>query len=318
MLWVFEGFTSHVYEFMLQASGVINKASYLKLLAEQINRYYQTPGRAYQSVAESSFDAWIKLYRNDENTGNAGISYYNKGALVALCLDLTLLEKTKGRYRLFDVIQAFYRQAKQNDKKRIGISSADMGAVISQFMPFDVWQDFERRYVNGVEALPIQTLLSANGVKLHVNNKETVDKHMPWGMRCSDTPAGLKVNRVLRGSAAARAGISAHDVIVAIDGIKADAKQLSSLSTSARKIDCHLFRRDELMSVTVLPKAAAEKKNAAADIEQDGLYQDSLHQDCPYKVTLHLATPTSASPSDEAASPTQAGWHTWLNVWADR
>ena len=318
MLWVFEGFTSHVYEFMLQASGVINKASYLKLLAEQINRYYQTPGRAYQSVAESSFDAWIKLYRNDENTGNAGISYYNKGALVALCLDLTLLEKTKGRYRLFDVIQAFYRQAKQNYKKRIGISSADMGAVISQFMSLDVWQDFERRYVNGVEALPIQTLLSANGVKLHVNNKETVDKHMPWGMRCSDTPAGLKVNRVLRGSAAARAGISAHDVIVAIDGIKADAKQLSSLSTSARKIDCHLFRRDELMSVTVLPKAAAEKKNAAADIEQDGLYQDSLHQDCPYKVTLHLATPTSASPSDEAASPTQAGWHTWLNVWADR
>ena len=72
------------------------------------------------------------------------------------------------------------------------------------------------------------------------------------------------------------------------------------------------------MSVTVLPKAAAEKKNAAADIEQDGLYQDSLRQDCPYKVTLHLATPTSASPSDEAASPTQAGWHTWLNVWADR
>lgn len=318
LLWVFEGFTSYVDDFMLQASGVIDKASYLKLLAEQINRYYQTPGRAYQSVAESSFDAWIKLYRNDENTGNAGISYYNKGALVALCLDLTLLEKTKGRYRLFDVIQAFYRQAKQNDKKRIGISSADMGAVISQFMPFDVWQDFERRYVNGVEALPIQTLLSANGVKLHVNSKETADKHMPWGMRCSDTPAGLKVNRVLRGSAAARAGISAHDVIVAIDGIKADAKQLSSLSTSARKIDCHLFRRDELMSVTVLPKAAAEKKNAAADIEQDGLYQDSLRQDCPYKVTLHLATPTSASPSDEAASPSQAGWHTWLNVWADR
>lgn len=93
LLWVFEGFTSYIDDFMLQASGVIDKASYLTLLAEQINRYYQTQGRAHQSVAESSFDAWIKLYRNDENTGNAGISYYNKGALVALCLDLTLLQK---------------------------------------------------------------------------------------------------------------------------------------------------------------------------------------------------------------------------------
>lgn len=93
LLWVFEGFTSYIDDFMLQASGVVDKASYLKLLAEQINRYYQTPGRAYQSVAESSFDAWIKLYRSDENTGNAGISYYNKGALVALCLDLMLLQR---------------------------------------------------------------------------------------------------------------------------------------------------------------------------------------------------------------------------------
>nr|WP_227680734.1 PDZ domain-containing protein [Psychrobacter proteolyticus] len=261
LLWVFEGFTSYIDDFMLQASGVIDKVNYLRLLAEQINRYYQTPGRGNQSVAESSFDAWIKLYRTDENTGNAGISYYNKGALVALCLDLILLKNSDGRYRLFDVVKAFYTQAKQNDSKRIGISSADMGSVIEQFMPIAEWEDFERRYVNGVEELPIEALLVANGVKIQENTKETADKHVPWGMRCNESPAGLKVNRVMRDSIAARAGISAHDVIIAIDGIKADTKQLTALVNIAHPVECYLFRRDELMCVQVQPETITRVKS---------------------------------------------------------
>ena len=304
MLWVFEGFTSYIDDFMLQASGVIDKPSYLKLLAEQINRYYQTPGRAYQSVAESSFDAWIKLYRNDENTGNAGISYYNKGALVALCLDLTLLEKSNGRYRLFDVVKAFYTQAKQNDNRRIGISSTDMGMVISQFMPLTDWQEFERRYVNGVEELPIEALLTVNGIKIHANSKETADKHVPWGMRCSETPAGLKINRVTRDSVAANAGISAHDVIVAIDGIKADIKQLASLSTTDRDVECHLFRRDELMCVSVLPKAVLSK------IKEPSMAKRIF----PHKVSLHLMK-TDLVPEDDCDHSTvQASWQAWLDA----
>ena len=293
LLWVFEGFTSYIDDFMLQASGVIDQASYLKLLAEQINRYYQTPGRAYQSVAESSFDAWIKLYRSDENTGNAGISYYNKGALVALCLDLMLLQKSAGRYRLFDVVKAFYNQAKQNDNKRIGISSADMGVVIGQFIPLADWEDFERRYVNGVEELPIEAMLRESGVKLRTNTKETSDKHVPWGIRCTETPTGLKINRVQRDSAAAKAGLSAHDVIVAIDGIKATSKQLGSLNQADRDVECHLFRRDELIAVNVRPKSAQVTDEQALT---------------PYKVSLHL--------SEEGDEPLQnvGSWQTWLNV----
>ena len=306
LLWVFEGFTSYVDDFMLQASGVIDKPSYLKLLAEQINRYYQTPGRAYQSVAESSFDAWIKLYRNDENTGNAGISYYNKGALVALCLDLTLLEKSNGRYRLFDVVKAFYAQAKQNDNRRIGISSADMGTVIGQFIPLTDWQEFERRYVNGVEELPIESLLTANGIKIHVNSKETTDKHVPWGMRCSETPAGLKVNRVTRDSVAAKAGISAHDVIIAIDGIKADTKQLASLSKAEHEVECYLFRRDELMCVNVLPKAVL------SSAEQ----QSKADKTFPHKVSLHLAKTEPVSDDNTDHSTVQTSWQGWLDVMA--
>ncbi len=305
LLWVFEGFTSYIDDFMLQASGVIDKASYLKLLAEQINRYYQTPGRTHQSVAESSFDAWIKLYRNDENTGNAGISYYNKGALVALCLDLTLLTKSAGRYRLFDVVKEFYSQAKQKDNKRIGISSADMGAVIGQFMPLADWEEFERRYVNGVEELPLETLLAENGIKIHTNTKETADKNIPWGMRCSETPLGLKVNRVNRDSAAAKAGISAHDVIVAIDGIKADTKQLATLSIATRPVQCHLFRRDELMVVEVVPKELSDK--AKHDVNQTVF---------PHSISLRLAR-ASTDCEDDGDSVVYANTeNTWLNALA--
>ena len=305
LLWVFEGFTSYIDDFMLQASGVIDKASYLKLLAEQINRYYQTPGRTHQSVAESSFDAWIKLYRNDENTGNAGISYYNKGALVALCLDLTLLTKSAGRYRLFDVVKEFYSQAKQKDNKRIGISSADMGAVIGQFMPLADWEEFERRYVNGVEELPLETLLAENGIKIHTNTKETADKNIPWGMRCCETPLGLKVNRVNRDSAAAKAGISAYDIIVAIDGIKADAKQLATLNTATRPVQCHLFRRDELMVVEVVPKELSDK--AKHDVNQTVF---------PHSISLRLAR-ASTDCEDDGDSVVYANTeNTWLNALA--
>ena len=322
LLWVFEGFTSYIDDFMLQASGVIDKASYLKLLAEQINRYYQTPGRAHQSVAESSFDAWIKLYRTDENTGNAGISYYNKGALVALCLDLVLLEKSAGRHRLFDVVKALYHKAKQNNSKRIGIDSADLGGIIGNFMPIEEWQDFERRYVNGVETLPVETLLTKHGVKIQTNTKEVADKHLPWGMRCSETPAGLKINRVMRASVAANAGISAHDVIVAIDGIKADSKQLASVVRASQAIDCHLFRRDELMCVQVHPKPKnAKDHNTKAHSAKDRNTQDRDNRNnVPsdtmsfQKVNLRLAKADSLSKNTDEQLSGEAGWETWLNV----
>ncbi|MGE6474772.1 M61 family metallopeptidase [Psychrobacter sp. NPDC078631] len=307
LLWVFEGFTSYIDDFMLQASGVIDKANYLRLLAEQINRYYQTPGRGNQSVAESSFDAWIKLYRTDENTGNAGISYYNKGALVALCLDLILLKNSDGRYRLFDVVKAFYTQAKQNDSKRIGISSADMGSVIEQFMPLAEWEDFERRYVNGVEELPIEALLVANGVKIQANTKETADKHVPWGMRCNETPAGLKVNRVMRDSIAAKAGISAHDVIIAIDGIKADTKQLTALVNIAHPVECYLFRRDELMCVQIQPETSTKVKLRDETTGMTGAVP-------PHKVSLRLAKGDKTLENDNEQLKGEAGWETWLNV----
>ncbi|MBM3387247.1 MAG: M61 family metallopeptidase, partial [Betaproteobacteria bacterium] len=90
LLWFFEGFTSYYDDLLLRRAGLIDDATYLKLLGKTIDQVQHSPGRHVQSVAQASFDAWIKYYRQDENTPNATVSYYTKGALVALCLDLTL------------------------------------------------------------------------------------------------------------------------------------------------------------------------------------------------------------------------------------
>lgn len=256
LLWVFEGFTSYVDDFMLQQSGVISQASYLKLLAEQINRYQQTHGRALQSVAESSFDAWIKLYRPDENSANAGISYYNKGALVALCLDLTLIKHGK---RLFDVIKTFYEKAKDQDNRRFGMTETNLDAVMAEFLPCDVWQHFKANYIDDTTELPIFELLSEHGVSI-----EQKDDDITWGMKYMSEPAGLKVQRVVRNSQASSAGISANDVIVAIDGLKASEKWLKTTAKtqtlSEAPVVCHVFRRDELLVLEVPPTSDSHVK----------------------------------------------------------
>ncbi len=90
LLWVFEGVTSYYDDLALVRSGLITPEAYLELLAEMISKVWQSPGRFRQSLADASFDAWIKLYKPDENSPNAGISYYSKGSLAALALDLTI------------------------------------------------------------------------------------------------------------------------------------------------------------------------------------------------------------------------------------
>lgn len=274
LLWLFEGVTSYYDDLMLYRSGVISNASYVNLLSEQINRYLQTQGRHRQSVSESSFDAWIKLYRADENTANASISYYNKGALVALCLDLTLRQQG---HSLDEVIVQLYAEALQPDYH--GVSNASLDALLSNKLGQKQWQAFRANYIEGVVELPLKRLLASVGVKL----SKYTPKNWLWGMQTSKITAtnshstslqGLKVNRVLRGSVAAQAGISAHDVLVAINGIQATEDNLKAANQSSTVVTCHLFRRDELLQVQVdLTDVTTIAKNK---VEQVRLFMDNF------------------------------------------
>ncbi len=261
LLWVFEGFTSYFDDLMLLRSGVINRENYLKLLTAQINRYLQTDGRAHQSVAESSFDTWIKLYRADENTANQGISYYNKGALVALLLDLALLEHSDGKYRLFDVVKVLYEQS---GGEPMGISTDTLSQVIASMMGDAPWQAFYQAYVIGTDTLPLSDALAKVGITL-----ESTDKTKPWGMSVDEKATGLKIKHLHRDSQASLAGLSFGDVIIAINGLKATTallhRQIAYQQATGQAVQVHAFRRDEL----IICQVPAVSETVPATIHQE-------------------------------------------------
>jgi predicted metalloprotease with PDZ domain len=245
LLWIFEGFTSYYDDLILYRSGVVDQQAYLGLLTDQINRYLQNPGRLLQSVAESSFDAWIKYYRPDENSNNAGTSYYNKGALVALCLDLNLRKLGSS---LDAVLQVLFEQAKLG----VQVDESTIAKVCLQLTQ-QSFEPFLANFVDGTQELPLQSLLEDFGVQLNFEQKL-----WPLGLKVQEHAQGLLIQQVLRNSAAAKAGLSAQDIIVAIQGVKATTAMLQSIADVERQqpsIEIHVFRRDELKVFTAQPHA---------------------------------------------------------------
>lgn len=235
LLWIFEGFTSYYDDLILLKSGVISQDDYLKLLTEQINRYLQNPGRHIQSVSESSFDAWIKFYRQDENSNQAGTSYYNKGALVALCLDLGLRKHGSS-------LDAVVRQLYQNAQNGIAVQEQTIYQICQQLTGQD-WTDRLDYLINTTEELPFAEVLAQFGIEYQT----TADKVWAFGCKIQEKPEGLLLQQVFRNGTAAQAGLSANDVVVAIDGIKATEKVWLAKAKSGKMMSCHAFRRDELI-----------------------------------------------------------------------
>jgi predicted metalloprotease with PDZ domain len=208
LLWFFEGFTSYYDDLFLRRCGLVDSSRYLKLLARTITTVAAAPGRLEQSVAEASFDAWVKYYRSDENTPNATISYYAKGCLVALALDLTL--RSEGRGSLDEVMRALWQQSGGG-----GIDESDIAAALEAVGRRSLAPELAR-WVHGRGELPLRALLEAAGVDW-VEGAPTLAQRL--GVRISENGlTGVKVTHVLRGSAAERAGLSAGDELLALQG----------------------------------------------------------------------------------------------------
>jgi predicted metalloprotease with PDZ domain len=205
LLWFFEGFTSYYDDLLLRRAGLIDDGTYLKLLNKTINQVLQTPGREVQAVAQASFDAWVKYYRQDENTANATVSYYTKGALVALCFDLTL--RSEGQTTLDEVMRALWQRCKGGP-----MTEADFAAVLKELGG----RSFAREigaWIHGTRELPLQELLLTHGVDVQ---EDTAQLQQRLGLRVSDT-SSLMVKSVLRGSAAEQAGLAANDEWLAVE-----------------------------------------------------------------------------------------------------
>lgn len=239
LLWIFEGFTSYYDDLILLRSGVINQESYITLLKAQIDRYLQNPGRVIQSVSESSFDAWVKFYRQDENSNNAGTSYYNKGCLVALCLDLGL--RLRG-----SSLDALMRRLYENAQKGVQVHERTIFELCKE-LTGDDWSEQINHLINTTDELPLDQLFPEFGMAYSLKN----DKSLPFSLKLVDKPEGVLVQSARRDGVAVLAGLSANDVIIAIDGLKATTKLVESYAKQQGTFTVYAFRRDELMSFEV-------------------------------------------------------------------
>jgi predicted metalloprotease with PDZ domain len=205
LLWFFEGFTSYYDDLLLRRAGLIDEATYLRLLTKTCNQVLQTPGREVQSVAQASFDAWVKYYRQDENTANATVSYYTKGALVALCFDLTL--RAEGRSNLDQVMRALWQRCKAGP-----MAEADFAAVLKELGGRAFTRELAA-WVHGTRELPLKELLEQQGVA--VLDEPSQLQHR-LGVRVTETQ-GIVLKNVLRGGAAEQAGLAAGDEWVGVE-----------------------------------------------------------------------------------------------------
>lgn len=266
LLWLFEGFTSYYDDLMLMRSGVIDADAYLKLVAKTINSVLRGSGRDKQSVAESSFDAWGKYYRQDENAPNAIVSYYTKGSLIALALDLTIRAETQGQKSLDDVMRAMWQRYGRDfysngPSSGQGVTESEVEALFDSVSGLKLKSFFDR-YVRGTVDLPLAKLLAPFAVTL---TDERKDAKPGLGIRTVRDGNDCKLANVYEAGPAHRAGLSAGDVLVAIDGLRVTATNLETLLARYRagdRITLHAFRRDELMSFAATLKIDAAPKNA--------------------------------------------------------
>ena len=274
-LWVFEGFTSYYDDLALVRSGVIDAKRYLELLGRTITTVLRTPGRHAQSVAESSFDAWIKYYRQDENTPNAVVSYYTKGALVALALDLQL--RTRGA-SLDQLMRALWER---HGRTGTGVPEGAVEALACELGGPGL-AEFFACCVHGTEDPPLAALLGEFGVAFNLRPAEGGADRGGTPGKAQDgathegpasTPARErswlggkfasghepKLVHVFAGGPLQQAGLSAHDTIVAVDGLRASADALDRLvvrRAPGDSVEVHAFRRDELFTARVTLAAA--------------------------------------------------------------
>jgi predicted metalloprotease with PDZ domain len=252
LLWLFEGFTSYYDDLILVRTGLISPEEYFALLGKVVGGVMRGSGRLKQTVAESSFDAWVKYYRQDENAPNAIVSYYTKGSLVALAFDLTIRAQTNNRKSLDDVMRLLWQRFGRDfyRGKPVGVAEDEVEEIFAEATGADLGALFEQA-VRSTRDLPLETMLEPFGVSLaperDKNARPTLGARVRGGGDCT-------LAAVHDGSAAQKAGLSAGDVLVAIDGLRVTGSNLDALLSRylpGAKVEVHAFRRDELRTVQV-------------------------------------------------------------------
>ena len=284
LLWAFEGITSYYDDLALLRCGCITRPDYLELLGQTMTRVERGFGKTRQSAAESSFNAWSKFYKQDENATNSIVSYYAKGTLIALCIDLKIRSMTENQQSLDDVMRTLWNKYLQTGK---GVNENSIQEIICSTVETDI-TDFLNQLIYQQVDLPLKELLEVISINLEYRESAgQLDKggkansQLPactLGANVKESDAGLQIISVKENSAAQQAGLSAGDTIIAINALRANMKMYQDwlkLSIPGSRHQLVALRRDELMNFEV-ELQQPEKDTAVLTITDE--INDSLTQ----------------------------------------
>ena len=264
LLWIFEGFTSYYDDVMLARAGKLSEEAYLKSVGRNIAQVMKGPGRLNQSVADSSFDAWTKYYRQDENAPNAIVSYYTKGALVALCIDSALRRQTGGQKCLDDVMRLMWQRKGLSGE---GLQENEFPGLVLEATGVDLGQEISQ-WTQSTEELPVGDALKAYGFTL---NQTQNDEQIYLGLHGQFKAEGMLVKQVINGSPAHASGISAGDLLVALGEkrlTETHYKRLLAASKPGAELRAVAFRAERLLEFSLLAGKPASNEWTIQKLEQ--------------------------------------------------
>lgn len=258
LLWWFEGVTSYYDDLVMYHTGIIDQAKYLNIIVDNLNNVYKFAGVTEQSVANSSLTSWVKYYRQDENSPNSIVSYYVKGSLVALCLDLLIRDQSE--FSLDTVMLYLFKQWQENP---IGVGEDEFPAIIKAATGVDL-ADFIRSATETTEMLPYVKLLAKFGLNLTTRSAKNYQDSGKFnldavsqpeitvgdlGVKLEKQSLGYVVKNVYVGTPAARAGLAANDLIIAFNQVKLSnlEKQLGFVQIG-ESIELSVFRHERLLT----------------------------------------------------------------------
>ncbi len=272
LLWMVEGGTQYYDDLLLLRAGLMREDEYLNIVAGNIDVALSRPGDAIQSVAESSFDTWIKYYQGNANSSNSTVSYYSKGALVVMAIDLEILANSGGKRRMDDVFRELYRRYRQNPDQ--GYTAEELKEILEQNAGRKL-DDFFEKYIYGTEFLDLTPYFQRIGVGLE--NYGAFKPVLTFGASISSTG---DVRRVVRDQPAWEAGLNPGDIILGVNGYRfqGDIKPFLESTEEGQAMDILLSRDEVLMNISVLPRKMVRNdfrvfRSATATPEEEALYR---------------------------------------------
>lgn len=277
LLWVAEGITDYYAGIALRRAGLISEKEFLDDAASAFQDLQNTPGRLVMSAEESSFDTWIKYYRQDENSINSQVSYYDKGAIIGLLLDLEIRKRSAGARSLDDVMRHLYTWFYKQDRN---YTPADFQRV-AETMAGSSLEDFFAKYVRGREELNYDLALAAAGLRLDMGNGGSAVLKPFLGVELAEESDRLMVKRVHAGSPAYEQGLNTGDQIVAVNNMRA-TKDFFDARLAEKKpgdlITLTIFRADDLSMLPVKLGGKVDATFRIVPLEKPSTAQKRVYQ----------------------------------------